>query len=322
MQFKWVYDCKQSVSIWININECIYFAISVYIVSYILNQLLLYIMQNISQLPADQGKMGELANTQTFACPWKGCGRLFRAQFSLNRHMVLHTDAKKYGCRFCQRKFSLPQYLREHEYTHTKELPYVCGIAGCSMRFRQAGKLSLHRRTHPEYNSKKYDYTLNQEKRTKLRLKCRQTGKSEPGDCGMMFKVTKMKGHEGLLAAEMNDDTKAHGNQSHGVPPEDSHPFALKPLPPIPFFSGLSMHSTAMSEERGHNLNIPEGKPTSLLYVQDLSVGKVMPLLEYLSKQSTEDSRPVLPLPPATNTSGTHWYSTLDLFSLIGKLEK
>ena len=47
--------------------------------------------------------------------------------------------------------------MKEHTYTHTKDRPYLCGVGGCEKRFRQAGKLSLHRRTHEEYVLKQYD---------------------------------------------------------------------------------------------------------------------------------------------------------------------
>jgi uncharacterized Zn-finger protein len=80
--------------------------------------------------------------------------------------MAIHENAKKYICSYCSKTFSLPQYLREHNFTHTKELPYVCGVSGCTMRFRQAGKLCLHRRTHPEYQCHKYDYTKAKRKKT------------------------------------------------------------------------------------------------------------------------------------------------------------
>lgn len=57
----------------------------------------------------------------------------------------------------CFSKFiSYLRYLKEHIYVHTKDKPYVCGIGDCKKRFRQAGKLSLHRRTHKEYPLKRY----------------------------------------------------------------------------------------------------------------------------------------------------------------------
>eukprot|EP00826_Nyctotherus_ovalis_P038594 TRINITY_DN3625_c0_g4_i3.p1 TRINITY_DN3625_c0_g4~~TRINITY_DN3625_c0_g4_i3.p1 ORF type:complete len:257 (-),score=47.60 TRINITY_DN3625_c0_g4_i3:269-1039(-) len=121
-------------------------------------------------------------HSELFVCPYDGCGRMFKAQFSMNRHLVVHSQVKSHKCRYCGKGFTLPQYLREHEYTHTKELPYVCGVSGCVRRFRQAGKLSLHRRTHPEYITKKYNYTLNQQKRTKKQV--RSAGSSKKGEAG------------------------------------------------------------------------------------------------------------------------------------------
>lgn len=116
-------------------------------------------------------------SNELFVCPYEGCGRMFKAQFSMNRHLVVHSQVKNQLCKYCGKAFTLPQYLREHEYTHTKELPYICGVKGCARRFRQAGKLSLHRRTHPEYITKKYDYTLNQQKRTKKQPKSSNNSK-------------------------------------------------------------------------------------------------------------------------------------------------
>lgn len=104
-------------------------------------------------------------NSPVFPCSFENCKRVFRNKFSLNRHELAHTQVRSFTCKFCHKSFILCQYLKEHEYIHTKELPYVCGVSGCTKRFRQAGKLSLHRRTHPEYRTKQYDYSLNKNQR-------------------------------------------------------------------------------------------------------------------------------------------------------------
>ena len=108
---------------------------------------------------------------QPVQCPWEGCGRLFKARFLLNRHMLIHNNIKKFQCEFCNKKFSLSQHWKEHRSIHTGEFPYVCGIAGCTQRFRQGGKLSLHRRFHPEYNLRKYNYSLNPTKKSAIQSK-------------------------------------------------------------------------------------------------------------------------------------------------------
>lgn len=56
--------------------------------------------------------------------------------------------AKKFTCSFCNKVLSSKQNLKEHEFTHTGELPYVCKYPGCGMRFRQGSVLSSHKRIH------------------------------------------------------------------------------------------------------------------------------------------------------------------------------
>ena len=55
---------------------------------------------------------------------------------------------KKFTCSFCSKVLSSKQNLKEHEFTHTGELPYVCKYPGCGMRFRQGSVLSSHKRIH------------------------------------------------------------------------------------------------------------------------------------------------------------------------------
>lgn len=279
-----------------------------------LNVARIYILRMTSTHQESQEQLDAAAATQTFPCPWPGCGRLFRAQFSLNRHMVLHTDAKKYTCKVCQRTFSLPQYLREHEYTHSKEMPYVCGVAGCIMRFRQAGKLSLHRRTHPEYKPKKYDYSLNKDKRTRTRPKVMQQAKVEASDdrCDMMFKVTKAPGQPHSPDCG-NEDTKAlHTHHSH-CPATDYCPnpnAGLKPLPSLAISVGLGLPVT------GSHGPSCDGKLAETHY-EMINGGKFLPLIDYLRSDPVAQTRPVLPLPQAFNAPAKSCFSHLDLFTLV-----
>jgi len=259
---------------------------------------------------------------QTFNCPWQGCGRLFRAQFSLNRHMVLHTQAKKYICKLCQRSFSLPQYLREHEYTHTKELPYECGVSGCAMRFRQAGKLSLHRRTHPEYTTKKYDYTLNCEKRSKTKGREESYAKSQDPveKCGVTYnKVTKISEKNQSGEETAKDATHGLSHPSHG-PIEDC--FCLnqnqsQPLKPLPQL----VHSIDCGAEVQKikivscGVNAIQGAD-GVVHCQNESI-RFIPLLDYLRENGGNDLKPILPMPPRAAVIARPVFSGLDLFSLI-----
>jgi len=74
------------------------------------------------------------------------------------------------------------RYLKEHVYIHTKDKPYTCGIGGCNKRFRQAGKLSLHRRTHKEYSLKSYTRKdISKEGKKKIWNVCNDNKQSEKG---------------------------------------------------------------------------------------------------------------------------------------------
>jgi len=55
---------------------------------------------------------------------------------------------KMFQCSFCRKGLSSKQNLKEHEFTHTGELPYVCKTPGCGLRFRQGSVLSAHKRIH------------------------------------------------------------------------------------------------------------------------------------------------------------------------------
>lgn len=83
-----------------------------------------------------------------YECKYIDCDKKFTTRFSLRRHVSTHAAAKQYICVICYKKFALGQYLKEHTYIHTGQKPFKCPYAGCTKAFRQAGKLSLHKKLH------------------------------------------------------------------------------------------------------------------------------------------------------------------------------
>ena len=83
-----------------------------------------------------------------YECNYPECDKTFTTRFSLSRHIHTHASAKQFICVICYKKFSLGQYLKEHTYIHTGQKPFKCPQEGCTRTFRQAGKLSLHKRLH------------------------------------------------------------------------------------------------------------------------------------------------------------------------------
>ena len=76
------------------------------------------------------------------------CEKTFTTRFSLRRHESTHTPSKQHKCLRCGKTFALGQYLKEHMYIHTGQKPFKCPFEGCTKAFRQAGKLSLHKKLH------------------------------------------------------------------------------------------------------------------------------------------------------------------------------
>ncbi|MDR3549000.1 MAG: C2H2-type zinc finger protein [Candidatus Pacebacteria bacterium] len=83
-----------------------------------------------------------------YKCDFGNCTNRYRTKYSLKRHYLSHMGIKQYQCPHCPKRFSLAQYLQEHMFVHSGEKPFVCTFPGCGKRFRQAGKLSIHKKLH------------------------------------------------------------------------------------------------------------------------------------------------------------------------------
>ncbi|CDW88621.1 transcription factor mtf-1 [Stylonychia lemnae] len=83
-----------------------------------------------------------------YECNHQECDKKFTTRFSLRRHIATHQPAKQFVCVICFKKFALAQYLKEHTYIHTGQKPFKCPYDGCTKAFRQAGKLSMHKKFH------------------------------------------------------------------------------------------------------------------------------------------------------------------------------
>jgi uncharacterized Zn-finger protein len=124
-------------------------------------------------------KMQDNKSGKQFVCSHPGCNKEYSTKFALKRHAITHSKKKQFSCRFCSKKFALEQYQKEHEYIHTNETPYTCGIDGCTEAFRQRAKLCLHRMTHKNYKKKNYRVFSRKDTTTKTKV-AKQPIKPEP----------------------------------------------------------------------------------------------------------------------------------------------
>lgn len=80
------------------------------------------------------------------SCP--KCLRNFKFPSDLKKHLVIHTDIKKFQCEFCQKSFRRLHQLNVHKRIHTGEKPFKC--EKCGVFFRHDSTYMMHIRTRHE----------------------------------------------------------------------------------------------------------------------------------------------------------------------------
>jgi hypothetical protein len=277
--------------------------------------------QSISrQQEQPQGKM-MLVEQPVYTCNYAGCTRAFKTKFALKRHRLVHTQARDCVCPFCGKTFSLPQYMREHTYTHTREKPYVCGVAGCQARFRQAGKLSLHRRTHEEYNVKKYNFLLNPKAKRLYRARPSPEASEDPpprADPDLSLKAPLGNDadinrrpclepspraeesekihdtHEGVPSTEPDHVTTSLALAAHFTKTKADLASGVDLLPSINLFFTPQMGAAALHKSGGEAMTVKQCSVPDHLTHYILPMDKCLP---WLTLPYRPLFRPVLPLP-------------------------
>jgi uncharacterized C2H2 Zn-finger protein len=78
-----------------------------------------------------------------FGCPM--CSLTYKTQSGLKVHIkVAHRNERNHECPECPLKFSSPNLLKRHSYTHSGERPFKCGL--CVKGFLEKYKLDVHMR--------------------------------------------------------------------------------------------------------------------------------------------------------------------------------
>lgn len=110
----------------------------------------LLIKSLILQQPISGHKIGESPGAdgkkRSYIC--NICDKNFTKQFSLNRHMQLHTGEKPHKCPTCRKAFIQKTDMERHETTHSDVLNFLCNFSGCDKKFKTKKNLTCHLVTH------------------------------------------------------------------------------------------------------------------------------------------------------------------------------
>eukprot|EP00092_Neocalanus_flemingeri_P002456 GFUD01002627.1.p1 GENE.GFUD01002627.1~~GFUD01002627.1.p1 ORF type:complete len:426 (-),score=93.80 GFUD01002627.1:161-1438(-) len=75
------------------------------------------------------------------------CGKEFKHQYTLVRHLPVHTDERNFQCDQCEKAFRQLSTLTQHKASkHSNSKPYVCEI--CTKSFSRVSILINHKKTH------------------------------------------------------------------------------------------------------------------------------------------------------------------------------
>lgn len=83
-------------------------------------------------------------NVRKFSCD--ECNLQFKLKIHLTNHKKCHTDVKEWKCSYCEKWFRTKLSLQNHELIHTDEKPHECSV--CGLSFREFSTLSKHLKTH------------------------------------------------------------------------------------------------------------------------------------------------------------------------------
>ncbi|XP_040162977.1 zinc finger protein 771-like [Anopheles arabiensis] len=86
------------------------------------------------------------SEAKPFKCVQEGCGKSFKDRVGLRSHVRIHSAVRRFGCRYCPRRFHTLGNQVTHERTHSGEKPFIC--PKCGKGFAEVGNLKNHIRFH------------------------------------------------------------------------------------------------------------------------------------------------------------------------------
>ncbi|CAG2116799.1 unnamed protein product, partial [Medioppia subpectinata] len=92
-------------------------------------------------------KLTHLTVGRQFRCPESGCGRDFRTDKEMKRHLNDVHSTREYRCDWpdCQHRTHTQKQMNNHRRVHSNHKPYACDSPGCEYRGHSHGLLRSHK---------------------------------------------------------------------------------------------------------------------------------------------------------------------------------
>ncbi|XP_050089596.1 zinc finger protein weckle-like [Anopheles aquasalis] len=100
-------------------------------------------LKNLGRLKAHE----DTHNETVYVCPH--CGLKLNTRRTLNMHLVVHSDKKRFKCQYCGNEFKRGKALKAHLILHTGLRPYACPF--CDKTFTNGSNCRNHKKKfHPK----------------------------------------------------------------------------------------------------------------------------------------------------------------------------
>lgn len=150
------------------------------------------------------------ADKRSFICNIESCGKRFKRNPSLQRHLEIHST-KKDVCSLCGLQFSSSTTLRRHMIVHSDTKDYACNFPSCDLKFKRSKALKIHLIQHSGLRPCELKFQDPRSVNMIMTIKCLLTGQCPWCPNKSFSSGTNLRGHKKKLHSVELAEMEASG---------------------------------------------------------------------------------------------------------------